>query len=105
VISREIYPKLYSAWVHPPTPVYMKLYVFNITNPQQIGLGELPKLEELGPFVFLKNTTKINISIDEQADTTTYKLYTSFEYLKDLSVNMSLQEEITFINVPFVVIK
>ncbi|ODM91639.1 Sensory neuron membrane protein 1 [Orchesella cincta] len=102
VISPELNAELYSAWIHPPMPVYMKLYLFNVTNADEVTLGALPKFEELGPFVFLKNMTKINITVDEDADTSTYWVYNSFQYSESLSVNISLQEKVTLINVPFV---
>ncbi|CAL8092464.1 unnamed protein product [Orchesella dallaii] len=102
VISPELNAEFYSAWIHPPIPVYMKLYVFNVTNPDEVMKGTLPKFEELGPFVFSKNMTKFNVTVDEDVDTTTYSLYNSFEHLESLSTNISLQEKITLINVPFV---
>lgn len=35
-----------------PFPIDHKLYIFNITNPDEVMAGEKPKLEEFGPYHF-----------------------------------------------------
>ena len=42
-----------SLWIDPPEIPRVKIYVFNFTNPDEFLAGAKPKLEELGPYVFL----------------------------------------------------
>lgn len=39
-------------WEKFPIPINLKIYVFNITNPNQAQNGEKVIVEEIGPFVF-----------------------------------------------------
>jgi hypothetical protein len=41
-----------AAWLAPPIKPLMRVYLFNVTNPQGFLEGEKPKLEEIGPFVY-----------------------------------------------------
>lgn len=43
--TREIYLK-------PPFPLLFKVYLFNVTNPEEVTSGGKPKLEEVGPYIF-----------------------------------------------------
>jgi hypothetical protein len=35
------------------SPVYIKLYLFNVTNPHEILDGKKPEVQEVGPYVYL----------------------------------------------------
>ena len=41
-----------SVWLNPPIEPLLKLYVFNITNPEEVLEGEDPVSQELGPYVY-----------------------------------------------------
>jgi len=40
-------------WVSPDAKMYLKVYVFNVTNPEEVEHGGIPVLQELGPFTYL----------------------------------------------------
>ena len=40
------------AWAKPPITPYLKLYFFNVTNPQGFLKGAKPVLQEIGPFTY-----------------------------------------------------
>lgn len=42
---RNIYDEL-------PFPIDFNVYLFNITNPDQVTAGDTPKLEQVGPYRF-----------------------------------------------------
>lgn len=103
MISPEASPELYAAWVHPPVPVHFKVYLFNVTNSELVRKGAFPTLEELGPYVFLENRTKVQIHHHDETDTVTYQERISYNFQADLSGAASLQDVVTIINVPFAV--
>lgn len=44
--------KVFDSWEKPPLPVYIQFYFFNVTNPEEILQGEIPLLEEVGPYTY-----------------------------------------------------
>lgn len=44
---------IFSLWQKPPVDVYIKVFIFNITNPDEFLAGEEKlKVEEVGPYVY-----------------------------------------------------
>lgn len=44
---------IYSIWQKPPLDIYLKVYVFNLTNPVEFLSGkEKLKVEEIGPYIY-----------------------------------------------------
>lgn len=43
---------VWNAWADIKAPILLKVYVFNITNEEEVLNGEVPKLQELGPYVY-----------------------------------------------------
>lgn len=35
-----------------PFPLDFKVYIWNVTNPDEVMSGEKPKLQEIGPYYF-----------------------------------------------------
>uniref|UniRef100_I3MDR5 Scavenger receptor class B member 2 n=1 Tax=Ictidomys tridecemlineatus TaxID=43179 RepID=I3MDR5_ICTTR len=44
--------EIFDSWEKPPLPVYTQFYFFNVTNPEEILRGEIPRLEEVGPYTY-----------------------------------------------------
>lgn len=42
----------YERWVELPQPLDFKVYIFNVTNVDEIQQGMQPKVEEIGPYVY-----------------------------------------------------
>lgn len=42
----------YGRWVEVPQPLDFKVYIFNVTNVDEIQRGLQPKVEEIGPYVY-----------------------------------------------------
>ena len=45
---------LYNVWEKPPLEVFLKVYIFNITNGEEFlnGNDKKLKVEEVGPYVY-----------------------------------------------------
>lgn len=39
-------------WQNIPFPLEFKIYVFNITNLEEVIAGGKPKVQEIGPYIF-----------------------------------------------------
>lgn len=44
--------EMFEKWRKLPMPLTFKIYVFNVTNPDEINKGAKPKLAEIGPYVY-----------------------------------------------------
>lgn len=42
----------YDRWRIVPQPLIFKVYIFNVTNHRDVLAGELPKVEEIGPYIY-----------------------------------------------------
>ncbi|XP_077969152.1 lysosome membrane protein 2-like [Styela clava] len=49
-------------WIEPPPPVYMKYYIFNVTNKDDVIKGGIPNLVELGPYVYRMYVPRYNVA-------------------------------------------
>ncbi|KAF4526305.1 hypothetical protein B566_EDAN014886 [Ephemera danica] len=44
---------IFKLWQKPPVPVYLKVYIFNVTNPAEFLAGhEKLRLQEVGPYIY-----------------------------------------------------
>ncbi|XP_075232479.1 sensory neuron membrane protein 1-like [Lycorma delicatula] len=53
-------------------PLVTKIYLFNITNSKEVQNGEIPVLDEIGPYCLLAYKEKIGLVDDEESDTVSY---------------------------------
>ncbi|XP_068081088.1 scavenger receptor class B member 1 isoform X2 [Anabrus simplex] len=59
-------------WKTPPDEVFLRVYVFNVTNGPQFlnGTDEKLKFEEIGPFVFLEKLQHDNVTFNDNSTMT-----------------------------------
>ena len=49
-------------WSVLPTPMIASMYLFHVSNPEEVSAGGKPHLVERGPYVFTEQHYKTNIS-------------------------------------------
>lgn len=89
----------YNNWIETPIPMYLKITMFNWTNPGDIHNTSIkPHFVELGPYVFLEKHKRVNLSWHPENGTVSYDQVRTWHFVPELS-NGSLSDEITNINV------
>ncbi|XP_064539627.1 protein croquemort [Drosophila montana] len=69
----------YDSWLEAPIPIYLKFYMFNWTNPEDIRNPNIkPHFNEMGPYVFLEKHKKENFTFYENATVAYYERRTWF---------------------------
>ncbi|KAK0093644.1 hypothetical protein PV326_013016 [Microctonus aethiopoides] len=87
----------YSLWKETPIPMYLKIYLFNWTNPKEfIKNNAKPHFEELGPYVFREVDYKVNPVWNDNG-TITFNQKRVWHFDKSQS-NGSLSDTITNLN-------
>uniref|UniRef100_T1IUI9 Scavenger receptor class B member 1 n=1 Tax=Strigamia maritima TaxID=126957 RepID=T1IUI9_STRMM len=92
--------ELTAKWIEPPLIHHKHIYLFNVTNPNDIVQGDKPILQEIGPYVFSVHSKKVNVSFNNDEGTVSYDLVKWYKYLPQLS-NGTLDDQVTVLNVPF----
>ncbi|ROT78711.1 putative scavenger receptor class B member 1 isoform X2 [Penaeus vannamei] len=90
----------YEAWVDTPVPVYYKVFVFNLTNPEQFMAGGRPRVQERGPYVYLLKESKEEVKFHKNGSVT-YRTRPLYFFQRDMSAG-SEDDVIISVNIPFV---
>ena len=77
------------------------VYFFNTTNPDQVALGEKPKLKEFGPYVYEVTETKISAKYDAENETVSFATSTIVKFLPSQSTG-SEYDEFLLPNMPLI---
>ncbi|CAG5108740.1 Similar to crq: Protein croquemort (Drosophila melanogaster) [Cotesia congregata] len=88
----------YAMWEETPIPMYLEVYLFNWTNPQDFSLSSKvkPHFNELGPYVFSEVDYKVN-QVWNDNETITFQQKRVWHFIASKS-NGSLSDKITNIN-------
>jgi len=95
-----IHPKSpgYMMWLVTPLPIYVKIRLFNVTNPEDILSGSKPILQELGPYVYREHRQKVKVTFNAN-ETVSFRQVKWYEFEPELS-NGSEEDIVTSINMP-----
>lgn len=81
-------------WSNLPFPMDFKIYLFNVTNPNEITAGEKPILKEVGPFFYDEFKQKVNLVDREEDDSVEYNLKNTWYFNPSRSNGLTGEEEI-----------
>ncbi|KAG5684952.1 hypothetical protein PVAND_014159 [Polypedilum vanderplanki] len=82
-------------WEKTPFPLTFKVYIFNLTNPLEVVEGKMPHVQQIGPYVFDEWKSKNVLSENEQDDTITSELVSTYIFRPDLTKNLTGDEIVT----------
>ena len=51
---------VYDEWTKASTPIYMKYYLFNLTNPHEVMEGATPNVRQIGPYSYRYEVEDVN---------------------------------------------
>nr|QGW50718.1 sensory neuron membrane protein s3 [Propsilocerus akamusi] len=89
----------YERWKELPLPLDFKVYLFNVTNPAEIQMGEQPKVEEIGPFVYSQYRKKYNIRFSRDKERASYYQQMRFEFNAEKSYPLTEDDKVVVLNV------
>lgn len=70
----------YERWEETPQALDFKVYIFNVTNPDEILAGERPIVQELGPYWYKQYRRKYNITFNEGKTRAAYRMDQRYEF-------------------------
>nr|UVB79224.1 sensory neuron membrane protein 2 [Heortia vitessoides] len=88
---------MFEKWRKLPMPLTFKVYVFNVTNVEDVNTGARPKLAEIGPYVYKEYRERTILGYGEN-DTIKYMLKKHFVFDPEASGGLTEDDEITVIN-------
>lgn len=90
--------RTYDGWKKPPIPLYLDIYLFNWTNPEDIkNSSTKPIVKQIGPYRFRDYPDKHNISFHDNNSTVSYRKFSTYFFESDMS-NGTLDDIITTVN-------
>ncbi|KAM7248979.1 hypothetical protein ACFE04_004652 [Oxalis oulophora] len=88
-------------WSNFPIDLDFKMFIFNVTNPDEVQNGGKPTVQEVGPYFYREKKGKTDLEDDPEEDTITYHMVNSWFFDKELSKPLTGNETIV---IPHVVI-
>ncbi|XP_070515757.1 sensory neuron membrane protein 1-like isoform X1 [Cardiocondyla obscurior] len=83
-------------WSNFPLPLDFKVYLFNITNADEIKEGQKPKVQEVGPFFYDEYKVKFDLVDREDEDTVEYSMRSTWFFNPKKSNGLTGEEIMVF---------
>ncbi|XP_010981415.3 lysosome membrane protein 2 [Camelus dromedarius] len=90
----------FDSWRKPPLPVYSQFYFFNVTNPEEILRGEIPRLEEVGPYTYRELRNKADIQFGDNGTTISAVSNKAYVFERGKSVGDPKIDLLRTLNIP-----
>ncbi|XP_072748130.1 sensory neuron membrane protein 1-like [Anoplolepis gracilipes] len=85
-------------WTTFPMPLEFKIYMFNVTNPDEIEQGQKPKVQEVGPFFYDEYRLKVDLVDREIEDTVEYSMKNTWFFNSKKSNGLTGNEDVVLPN-------
>lgn len=94
--------RIYEKWRKPPIPVFMDVYFFNWTNPEDFyNHSTKPIFKEIGPYRFREHPEKTDVTWNHNS-TISFKTMSTFFFDEENSIG-KMTDLITSVNIVSVV--
>ncbi|XP_041972805.1 sensory neuron membrane protein 2-like [Aricia agestis] len=105
IIDRQVHKNIqiensstmFEKWRVLPIPLSFKVYLFNVTNPEEVNAGGKPAVQETGPYVYKEYREKRILGYGAN-DTIKYMLKKTFHFDQEASGDLRETDELTVIN-------
>ncbi|KAL7302061.1 hypothetical protein TKK_0005294 [Trichogramma kaykai] len=81
-------------WSKFPFALEFRVYLFNVTNPEEIKNGAKPILNQVGPYFFEEWQEKVNLEDREEDDTVEYAIKNKWIFVPEMSEGLTGEEEL-----------
>ncbi|KAK8731131.1 hypothetical protein OTU49_007814 [Cherax quadricarinatus] len=96
--------KTLTSFIKAPVPIYMQIYLFNVTNPDAIRFhGAKPILKEVGPYTYREVREKFDLVWGHDDGSVSYQQNFTFFFDEEMSNGLKETDYITTINAVMVV--
>lgn len=93
----------YDNWIVTPIPMYLRITMFNWTNPHEIKSANYkPNFVEMGPYVFLEKHERINVTFSRDNDTVSFYQNRTWHFVPEMS-HGSLDDKVTNVDTIYAV--
>eukprot|EP00803_Ostreobium_quekettii_P000329 evm.model.scf_1109.2 EVM.evm.TU.scf_1109.2 scf_1109:16382-23924(+) len=82
------------------TPSYVRFWMFNITNLDEVHKGAKPNVTEMGPYTYRAYFENFGVEFD-YAGMMSYRGYTKYIFQPDLSPGVAENDTVVTLNLPF----
>ncbi|XP_023937488.2 sensory neuron membrane protein 2-like [Bicyclus anynana] len=82
-----------------PFALHFSVRIFNISNKDEVLAGGVPVLNELGPYIYKSYQERIIEGVD--GDEVTYRKRDYMEFDAEASYPLTLEDQVTIVNVPY----
>ncbi|XP_005181047.1 scavenger receptor class B member 1 [Musca domestica] len=93
---------LFNLWKKPPLEVFMKVYMFNVTNLDEYvrGIDAKLRVTEVGPYVYQEILTNHNVTFNDN-DTITFMPRREVKFIREKSIGDPKDDHIIAPNIPY----
>ncbi|KAG5893044.1 hypothetical protein JTB14_014824 [Gonioctena quinquepunctata] len=85
-------------FVELPIPLDLKVFIFNVTNADEIMKGATPILDEIGPYCYKERIRRNVLSTDSTEDSVTYEQEFNITFDEQLSGNFKQTDKVIIVN-------
>ncbi|KAK0170988.1 hypothetical protein PV328_008761 [Microctonus aethiopoides] len=86
----------YGVWKN--LDIFFRVWIYHVTNPDEVIQGGFPMFEERGPYVYNMNLKKNIINVDEDVDEIAFTTFRTYRFNQSESGSNTGDEEIVMLN-------
>ncbi|XP_014229470.1 sensory neuron membrane protein 1-like [Trichogramma pretiosum] len=84
--------KVRGIWSKFPFPLDFKIYLFNVTNHEEVEKGAKPRVQQVGPYFFYEWHEKVDLVDRKEDDTVEYAVKNKFIFVPEMSEGLTGDE-------------